>query len=129
MKVRNAYRQFNNNATPKIFPEIMENIRGSERLGNKAQFKLGSLVTSFSISPSIDKVSCRQYYESSNGLLTFVVDENQFYYFAEDWLHFSGGITRYASDGMAAYGVKVYDTGKYDKKLTTKFNKLLKSLI
>jgi len=129
MKVKTAYRKFVNNGNPMVAKDIVDHVIGATKIGRKSQFKLGKHVTSFSISPSVDKISCRQFYSTSNGLLTYLADQNKFLYFKRKDLNLNGMITRYATDGTPAVNALVDDPEKYDKIITNRFNKILKKFI
>lgn len=129
MNVKDMYELYKNNANPKVVSEIIERIVGSEKIGKRSQFKLNEFTTSFSISPTTDKISCRQYYTDSNGLLTFVIDQNKFLYFDQEDLVVSEKATRYTSNGVPAYNAHVHSAKSYNKKVTNRFNKILKNML
>jgi len=129
MKIKAIYKKFGNNGNPIVAKELIKHVVGSTKIGKKSQFKLGKHITSFSISPSVDKISCRQFYTTSNGLLTYLVDQNKFLYFKRKDLNLSSTMTNYTTDGTYAVNATVKDSSKYNKVITNRFNKILKEFI
>jgi len=129
MKTKNVYKKHKNNATKKVLNEILETIGAETTKVRRAQFKHLRRTISFSISPTVERASCRQFYKSSNGLLAYIVSENKFFYFPKKELQLSKKPHYFDVHKEPVYGATVIDIDAHDKKISNYFNKKLKFLI